>query len=254
MPIALLAMLLVPPLSAEDDFADQLAQIQKAYAKASREVRSDIQDVETNITKKRALLSKRMQGLSVDFMGQYQALADKHATTPQAFEALAIICQLGARSRNSRDAQVLVTKAKDQLLADHLGEKRFVRVVGHWSGDDKMLAKIGEESTSRDVQGLALYYQMLAAKGRDLTEKNVTLVKPMMKRLSDEFGDVRLVYSSGRDRGSLAELVANELFAFENLRIGKTAPDIDGEDLDGVNFKLSDYRGKVVVIDFWGDW
>jgi peroxiredoxin len=32
------------------------------------------------------------------------------------------------------------------------------------------------------------------------------------------------------------------------------APDIESEDLDGVKFKLSDYRGKVVVLDFWGDW
>ena len=36
--------------------------------------------------------------------------------------------------------------------------------------------------------------------------------------------------------------------------IGNLAPDIQGEDLDGVKFKLSDYRGKVVVLDFWGDW
>jgi hypothetical protein len=32
------------------------------------------------------------------------------------------------------------------------------------------------------------------------------------------------------------------------------APEIAGEDLDGVPFRLSDYRGKVVVLDFWGDW
>ena len=39
-----------------------------------------------------------------------------------------------------------------------------------------------------------------------------------------------------------------------DLAIGKVAPEISGEDVDGVKFKLSDYRGKVVVLDFWGDW
>ncbi|MCA8952842.1 MAG: hypothetical protein KDE27_25255 [Planctomycetes bacterium] len=36
--------------------------------------------------------------------------------------------------------------------------------------------------------------------------------------------------------------------------VGGTAPDIVGVDLDGVSFKLSDYKGKVVFLDFWGDW
>jgi cytochrome oxidase Cu insertion factor (SCO1/SenC/PrrC family) len=39
-----------------------------------------------------------------------------------------------------------------------------------------------------------------------------------------------------------------------DLRIGKVAPEISGVDVDGRKFKLSDYRGKVVVLDFWGDW
>ena len=26
------------------------------------------------------------------------------------------------------------------------------------------------------------------------------------------------------------------------------------ESLDGVTFKLSDYRGKVILLDFWGYW
>lgn len=38
------------------------------------------------------------------------------------------------------------------------------------------------------------------------------------------------------------------------LEIGQVAPEIIGPDFDGVEFKLSDYRGKVVVLDFWGDW
>jgi hypothetical protein len=37
-------------------------------------------------------------------------------------------------------------------------------------------------------------------------------------------------------------------------RAGKPAPEIEGTDLDGKSFKLSDYRGKVVLLDFWGHW
>lgn len=35
------------------------------------------------------------------------------------------------------------------------------------------------------------------------------------------------------------------------LQIGKVAPDTRGQDVDGKKFKLSDYRGKVVVLLFW---
>ena len=40
----------------------------------------------------------------------------------------------------------------------------------------------------------------------------------------------------------------------KSLAIGQVAPDISGVDVDGRKFKLSDYRGKVVILDFWGDW
>ena len=44
------------------------------------------------------------------------------------------------------------------------------------------------------------------------------------------------------------------LFQMKNLAVGKVAPEIEGEDVDGKKFKLSDYRGKVVLLSFWGDW
>ncbi|MER8185552.1 TlpA disulfide reductase family protein [Kitasatospora sp. NPDC094015] len=36
--------------------------------------------------------------------------------------------------------------------------------------------------------------------------------------------------------------------------VRKGAPDISGVGLDGGNLKLSDYRGKVVVLNIWGSW
>jgi len=37
------------------------------------------------------------------------------------------------------------------------------------------------------------------------------------------------------------------------LPLGIPAPEIEGQDIDGQWFKLSDYRGKVVVLAFWVD-
>ena len=50
---------------------------------------------------------------------------------------------------------------------------------------------------------------------------------------------------------SVAERAKAELFTIRSLSVGKLAPDIEGEDQDGKRFKLSDYRGKVVLLDFW---
>ncbi len=35
---------------------------------------------------------------------------------------------------------------------------------------------------------------------------------------------------------------------------GKTAPEITLQDLQGQNIELSDYRGKVVILNFWASW
>jgi len=43
-------------------------------------------------------------------------------------------------------------------------------------------------------------------------------------------------------------------FPYFDLPIGKVAPEISGVDVFGRKFNLSDYRGKVVVVYFWGDW
>ena len=37
-------------------------------------------------------------------------------------------------------------------------------------------------------------------------------------------------------------------------RSASVAPEIEGESVDGRTLKLSDYRGKVVVLSFWASW
>jgi len=40
----------------------------------------------------------------------------------------------------------------------------------------------------------------------------------------------------------------------KGLEVGDTIPEVSGKDLDNIKFKLSDYQGKVIMLDFWGDW
>jgi hypothetical protein len=70
----------------------------------------------------------------------------------------------------------------------------------------------------------------------------------LFETVVEKFADVK----SGRD--TLGAQAKNDLFEMRYLSVGKIVPEVSAEDLDGTKFKLSDYRGKVVLLDFWGNW
>ena len=88
-----------------------------------------------------------------------------------------------------------------------------------------------------------------------LGEASTLELEPLLEQIERDYGDfmygTQTVEEGGR---TLGEMASAELFDLRHLQVGKEAPDIVGEDLEGVEFKLSDYRGKVVMLDFWGDW
>jgi len=70
----------------------------------------------------------------------------------------------------------------------------------------------------------------------------------LLERAAEKYGDVK--YSGG---GTVGAQASNVLFSIRDLAVGRQAPDIEGEDQDGKHFKLSDYRGKIVLLYFWND-
>lgn len=62
------------------------------------------------------------------------------------------------------------------------------------------------------------------------------------------FGDVKI------QGFPIADQAGKMLFEMGNLSVGSQAPEIEGQDLDGQTFKLSDYRGQHVLLVFWGGW
>ncbi len=71
-------------------------------------------------------------------------------------------------------------------------------------------------------------------------------IEAIFDQATEKYGDVKFLGGE-----TVAERAKAELFGIRNLSVGKHAPDIEGEDQDGKRFKLSDYRGKVVLLDFW---
>ena len=74
----------------------------------------------------------------------------------------------------------------------------------------------------------------------------------LYERSLSEFADVPLgEYSPGKTIGDFAP---GELTALRDIQVGQTAPEIAGQDVDGHPMRLSDHRGKVVVLIFSGEW
>ena len=66
--------------------------------------------------------------------------------------------------------------------------------------------------------------------------------------------EVAKIRASVEKKRTLSEVAAAYLDEMHHLTQGQAAPEIDGKDLYGRPMKLSDFRGKVVVLVFWGSW
>jgi hypothetical protein len=68
------------------------------------------------------------------------------------------------------------------------------------------------------------------------------------EQASEKYGDVQLPYNE-----TVGEVARTDLFEIRHLAVGQVAPDIEGSDQEGRPLKLSDYRGKVVLLYFWSE-
>jgi hypothetical protein len=174
-------------------------------------------------------------------------LAEKNPKDPVAVDALAWVVQnAGGGSQEGKKALAI-------LLSDHLDSKQLAGVCQmlRRSGRDaeQNLRAILEKSPHPEVQAQACFALAQCLKDQaQRTKASTAEAESLLERVAKEYPDVQ-VY--GRKLETLAK---GELFELRHLAIGKAAPEIEGEDIDGKKLKLSDYRGKVVLLDFWGNW
>ena len=89
------------------------------------------------------------------------------------------------------------------------------------------------------------YMETLRQRDRATVMKEV---EAFYEQASEKYGDVKLPYDE-----TVGEVANTDLFEIRHLAVGKVAPDFEGSDQDGRPFKLSDYRGKAVLLYFWSE-
>jgi hypothetical protein len=163
---------------------------------------------------------------------------------------------------NADYAKAGTDEAKDMILAEFSKQveafaDRFAKVAKEYPDENagKMAAQAAQQV--RTIVP-SLKGEILVGAGTALRDQYEKAYQAKAKDADELYQKARTYLADGAKKhasdGALANQFKDALFMLEKLSIGKAAPEIEAEDLDGKKFKLSDYRGKVVVLDFWGNW
>jgi peroxiredoxin len=207
-------------------------------------------------------------------------LARQHTDDPVALEALLFVLRTAGMGPSDHSERAIGMMAQDHVRDERIGEA-FTRLTYyyHLPAAEDLIRTVLDQNPSRSARGLACYslaeYLNYQA-GRVRWLKNNPAWLPhfeqgrgklripkflekdpntseaeaakFFERTIAEYGTVN------HDQRTLGEIAEGRLSELRSLKIGQIAPEIDGKDVDGKRFKLSDYRSKVVVLTFSGNW
>lgn len=189
--------------------------------------------------------ARKLMPKADDYAGRISKIAEANPETETAVDALVWV----SSSLRGADGEAATSK----LLESYSSNPKVAPIVmmlsyGGPAGTEERLRGL-LENESEPVQAAAKY-----ALGSILIKKDHTSAEAieLLQSVVDDFSETEIKFG---ERGiKIAPEAEGELTEATKLQVGMVAPDIEGADLDGVEFKLSEYRGKVVVLDFWGNW
>jgi len=218
------------------------------------------------------------------FAHKFVELAEKYPNDPVAIDALIqAVWQVNTTwpielvGEDTARPKAFAVIIRDHIKSDKLGPLCHRVSFGFFKEYETFLRAVLEKNPHQNVQGMAclalgqllnnrlqrvdlcreepqtakefagLYGQeYLADLLRQDRDKVMQESTGLLERAGEKYADIKLPYG-----GTVGDKAKAGLFEIRHLSIGKEAPDIEGEDENSKPFKLSDYRGKVVLLDFW---
>jgi hypothetical protein len=248
---ACLALALAAPAqdkapASRPDLASELAQLETEYRNAMDEYYRPYREAKSE-EEEAAIRLDPEKNPSGGFRARYRDLATRGRGTKVGLEALKWLLQ-DVNQKPDGDPSALL----DEAVAHHLALPEFaefVSILGWYTQKmpperrNALFTKIHAEATSGETKASALLSLADAAQGGRRSKGDPKAARALLERVIKEHPETK---AAARADG--------RIFEQDHLKIGSAPPDMEAVDQDGKKFKLSDYRGKVVVLDFWGYW
>lgn len=226
---------------AQMDFAKELESMQKMYQADMQAFYKKAEDDAKN-----GVAFDMSKGPAKGYIPKAFDLARRASGSDTGAQALAFAAQLSYASQDKAS----FSKAIDALVEDYPSSPSlasslpFVAYIGMPQADAiKMLSRIEDKVKDPEVKAKAVMLRVGFFYDDYNGTGDIPRAKGILNRLMETYPNTKAATSA-----------KNTLFAMDNLTVGRPAPDFSVTDSEGVDFKLSDYRGKVVVVDFWGFW
>ena len=244
--IAVVAMPMLPAQEAKDDpkaeyaaLLKELRQIQMDHAKAVQAKNKE--EEAKNPGQARTAMSFDMRVGIDKVQPRFEAAAAKYAGTDGAVPFLIWLGQNTSKDKLQATLQ--------QLVTEHVTSAELAPAIGMLLGRARR-----ELDATAAAELRAKYMEKAPADGKALlclSDAQPALGKDPKDPVARAGVAKAIELATDAKIKARAEGV---LFAADHLQEGLPVPEIEGTNLEGSAIKLTDFRGKVVLLDFWGDW
>lgn len=229
-----------------------------------QQVRSIIDEYETNV---RANTQKIIAATTEEERAQYRSTIPSAA--PYATRVLALVQAAPVDPGSTTGIVWLLTQAAafpesqtalSLLATTHVSLQGIAPAVKalEFQPLDKVepiLEAIRQKNPHPEEKAAALYALGMQYFRRFEAALSPTEAEVAKTRAMDCFQEIVATHGQVTIQGfPIADQAGRMLFEMGNLSVGSQAPEIEGKDLDGQSFKLSDHRGQHVMLIFWGGW